>query len=332
MSGLQAISIDDLGLLRIEAPSRLPAYIPESFLRQFDEAHDWREAVHRFLHTEPPTGSYEKNLSTARRSFQRPSLRNLFGTVRLGAHGLPQHSYDSDEERLQHELVQLEEMGANLYGLWYADGLERVAATFGIPAKTELTAFLVGAYGADPRLATTFSTALRLFWQEEFDASAHLAVPIVEASARGLLLELNEPLYRVEQGNTIGQFPGLGFLLPQLLKLGFDPDWERFLGTLLLPRGENIRNLVAHGFVHDIRRSTAALVLRAAGLMAILAPGDGAAEDEKVVRERLRDPLWAQKLYKHKHPIRERIARAGRLATSAVSKLRIRQEKGAQPN
>lgn len=325
VSGLQAISVDELGLQRIKAWSSLPASIPESFLRQFDEAHDWREAVHRFLHTDAPTGSYEKNLNAARRSLERPSLRHLLGGVRLGAHGLPQQSFDADDDRLQQELSQFEEMGASLYGLWYADGLERVAATFGVPAKEEITTFLVEEYGADPRLAKAFATALRLFWQEEFDASVHLAVPVVEASARALLLELNEPLYRVEQGNTIGQFPGLGFLLPQLLKSNFDPDWERFLGTLLLPRGENIRNLIAHGFIHDIPPSTAALVLRAAGLMALLAPADGGEDDEKVVREWLRDPLRFRELYERKHPVRALVTRGRRAATRIVRKLRRRQ-------
>lgn len=325
VSGLQAISVDELGLQRIVTSSSLPAYIPESFLRQFDEAHDWREAIHRFLHTDSPTGSYEKNLNAARRSLERPSLRHLFGGVRIGAHGLPQQSFNADDERLQQELVQFEELGASLYGFWYADGLERIAAAFGSPAKDEITTFLVEAYSADPRLAKTFATALRLFWQEEFDASVHLAVPVVEASARALLLELNEPLYRVEQGSTIGQFPGLGFLLPQLLKSGFDPDWERFLGTLLLPRGENIRNLVAHGFVHDIRRSTAALVLRAAGLMALVAPGDRAEEDKEVVREWLRDPLRLLELYERKHPVRALVARARRAATRIIAELRRRR-------
>ncbi len=312
--GLQAINQEDLGLQSIRTSTSLPAQVPESFLRQFDEALDWRQAIHRFLHTESPTGSYDKNLRSAQKSLAQPSLRHLLGGVRLGAHGLPQQSTSDDDDRLQQELVQFEEMSAGLYGLWYADGLRRIATTFGIPAKDEIAAFLVEAYGCDQRLAKTFATAVRLFWQEEFEAAVHLAVPIVEASARALLLELNEPLYRVEQGRSIGQFPGLGFLLPQLLTLDFDPDWERFLGTLLLPRGNNLRNLVAHGFVHSTAPSTVALVLRASGLMAILAPADHGDEDDNVVRASLTDPLALRRTYDRRHPVQARLVRAPRFA------------------
>jgi hypothetical protein len=330
IKGMQSIAPEDLGLQVIEASSELPPYIAEAVLRGFDEQDDWRGALHYFLHTPAPTGSYERNLKSAERSLEGSLLRHLFGGVRIGDHGLPQQSIGAGDEQLEGELVMFEQIAASNYGRWYAIGLRRMGSTYGVPSKDDIVAFLVSTYRCDAALAESFATALRLFLEGEFSASAHLAVPKVEAGARRLLLALNEPLYRVELGKKIGQFPGLGFLLPQLVKEGFQVDWERFLGTLLLARGYNLRNLVAHGFIDDISPSNAALALRAAGLMALFGPARGG-DDEQAVRAFMPDPVALTARYKQRFPIRawaRRVQRRIRRSTRNVG--RPDGDRGAQ--
>jgi hypothetical protein len=108
---------------------------------------------------------------------------------------------------------------------------------------------------------------------------------------RALLLELNEPVYRTAVGDSPGQFPGLGALLPDLVENGFDPDWERFLRTLLLGEGANVRNLVAHGFMDEVDRDKAALVLRALVRLALITSDEAVRRDGGVVRAALAEPV-----------------------------------------
>jgi hypothetical protein len=293
VTALQNLTPEVLGLARITSHSSIPAYIQEAFLRDFDEAHDWREALHRFLHTDSPTGSYERNLASTRRELARPSLRNLLPTKRLGGHGLPQQTVHGDDAHIEEDLTRFELLHSGTYGHWYAEALDRIATTFGTPSRHELRGFFVDAYRCDAGIADALAESLRLFWEGRRSAAVHLAVPKIEAAVRSLLLELDEAIYRVEAGKSIGQFPGLGFMLPQLVKNGFDPDWERFLGAILMPRGENLRNLLAHGFVDDIAPYRAALVLRALGLMMLLTSPDREKRDAEVIRSVLEQPTGA---------------------------------------
>jgi hypothetical protein len=95
-------------------------------------------------------------------------------------------------------------------------------------------------------------------------------VPKVEAAVQAPLMELNEPVDRTQIGDASRQFPSLGNLLLALVDNGFDHDREPFLRTLLLNEGSNIRNRVAHGFLHTIDLVNAALALQACAVMALL--------------------------------------------------------------
>lgn len=300
---LQNIPADELDMARIRSKVDLPLYLIASVLRPFDEADDWRGALHQFLHTDCPSGSYNRNREQAQSSIAG-SLRGLFPTLRFGAHGLPQQSATTADEKLDMEISTFEVMSLDNSGRWFAAGLARMPDVYGIPDTDEIVAFLIDVYRCDQGMATGFATALRLFWCQEYSASLHLSVPRVEEGVRRLLLLLNEPVYRVEKGKTIGQFPGLGSLLPLLVNEGFDRDWERYLGALLLPRGHNLRNLVAHGFVDGISPGHAASALRAAGLMTLASPAADASVDPQTIRRNLRNPLATADVLGRLHPAR----------------------------
>lgn len=274
ISRMQAIDPDDLGMVPIRARSQIPREFAETWIGQFDDAHDWREALVGFLSMNSPSGEVEQNTRLAENQAQQGFLHRMFPKVRMGVHGLPQQHQLTDDEKLADDLVWFETVHMGLEGSWHNAMLERIPENFGPIERDDIAVFLAEHYNCPLDSARVFATALDLHWRGEYLAAAQVAVPLVEAGTRDLLRLLDEPLYRVETGKTIGQFPGLGALLPHLAKHDFDPNWERFLGTLLLPRGENLRNLLAHGFLNEVGPTRSALVLRAAGLMLGLTPGD----------------------------------------------------------
>jgi hypothetical protein len=70
---------------------------------------------------------------------------------------------------------------------------------------------------------------------------------------------------------------------------------ERFLRTLLLGDGANVRNLTAHGFTHDIDPLHAAAVLRALALLALIAPQPAVQRDTDTVKATLANPTGTRR-------------------------------------
>lgn len=216
-------------------------------------------------------------------------IHRLATTVLFRDGDLPARTLSSDDDIFNRELIHVETRYMDMNGRFLARALHQIRERFGIPSRDDLEAFFLG-FGAAPTLVTAFATALQLYWVDEYDASCHLVVPKVEAAARALLLQLNEPLYRAAVGAAVGQFPGLGSLLPSLLDNDFDPDWERFLRTFLLNDGSNLRNLVAHGFTDSVGPVEAALALRASALLILLSTEHAADRDAAAVRAVLATP------------------------------------------
>ncbi len=289
---MQAIRPEDLEWIKQPFSVDLPPDYVEQRLRMFDEAPDWRYALGTWLETDPPTGRFSNNERAARERLTDSVIRRVMPTVVFGTHGLPQSTIAADDDsQLGREIVHGEEICAMVDGGMLATALERISATYSTPSQSELEIFFSGQFGCDPRLGKSLATALRLFWMGEIDASVHLAMPKIEAAARGLLLLIDEPPYNVEKGKTPGKFPPLEFLLRTLEAQALDPDWARFLGTFLLSRGRNYRNFVAHGFIHEVSRTDAALTLRTLGLLALITPNNASAQDVAAVRQTLVQPV-----------------------------------------
>ncbi|WP_104199260.1 hypothetical protein [Cryobacterium sp. Y29] len=144
-----------------------------------------------------------------------------------------------------------------------------------------VTAGLAVRYGADPELTLRFAEALDLFWKERHSDAARILIPLIEASARGLLLRLDVAIYRLERGNSSGHFPAMDFYVDKLEALDLDHDWIRALRVALLSPGSNMRNMrntAAHGFRFDFGASETAILLRLAGLFCALPAKVDAAE------------------------------------------------------
>ncbi|MFD9735684.1 hypothetical protein [Umezawaea sp. NPDC059074] len=268
----------------------IPGSLFDAYLPGFNKATGWREALRIWLHSDSPTGEYEGNLATTQQVQQHSLIRYLTTTVLFRDGDMPARTLSGDDAVFARDLVRTELHCLGTYGVFLANALNVIAARFGIPPREELETFL-RILGGDPTLMNVLATALQLFWVAEYDAAVHLAVLKVESAARALLLEINEPVYRAAVGDAAGQFPGLGSLLQLLLDNGFDRDWERFLRTFLLSDGSNVRNLVAHGFSHDIGALNAAVALRAMAVLALIAPEHAVRRDATTVRAALANPI-----------------------------------------
>ncbi|WP_432195900.1 hypothetical protein [Streptomyces sp. bgisy027] len=276
----------------IESEIKIPNALFRSYLRPFERADTWLAALGYWFHTDSPSGTFAVNERTARDVFNQSVFSRLATTVMFGENDLPKRVLGGEDDALQREIIRVETMNIHLHGIVLADALDLIKTRFGIPSFEDLNVSLVES-GAHPGLARSLAKAFVLYWVGEFEASAHLAVPKVEAAARALLLELNEPMYRTAVGDKSGQFPGLGVLLEPLTENGFDPDWSRFLATFLLGEGMNVRNLMAHGFMNEVGRETAALGLRAYALLALITSDESVDRDDATVRAALANPHGA---------------------------------------
>lgn len=269
---------------------KLPEFYVRTFLHPFRHASTWQESLGAWFATDSPSGRHENNKAVAQHNLGQSIVWRLATRVVFGEDDLPRRVTVGEADALEEELARVETENAGAMGLLLGSALDLIAARFGIPSQADLTEFITSA-GTRPAFAEALATSLRLYWAREYTASVHLAAPKVEAAARALLLELSEPVYRAAVGDNIGQFAGLGALLPYLVDNGFDPDWERFLRTLLLSDGSNIRNRVAHGFMDDVVWHTAALVLRASALMVLITGNDAASRDYAAVKAALAHPM-----------------------------------------
>ncbi|MGV9849945.1 hypothetical protein ACWDWU_14400 [Streptomyces sp. NPDC003442] len=288
---LQAIDPSTFQWMTIRAASTIRASDIESYVRVFDQPH-LVDALIRFFETPSPTGSRKENEKIAKHIIENSITHKIMGTATYGAHGLPQKSYGTESEKLQYQINGVESIALGMQGRILSAALDRMAGTHVIPPTGDLAAWLVERYGSDPGLCTSLAESLLLYWGRDYASCVQLAMPRVEAAVRSLLLLLDEPIYRVEEDKSLGQFPGLGTMLPLLDKYGFDPDWSSFIRALLLTPGRNLRNLGAHGFLQDVDEQTAALVIRALSVVALLAPEETSRKacDLQAIRESLSFP------------------------------------------
>ncbi|WP_279579201.1 hypothetical protein [Fodinicola feengrottensis] len=287
----------------VSTETHLPAAVVNEYMRPFRKAPTWQEAVAAWCNTPVPSGRASANTTTAKHILNRSVFRSLVSTVIVGASDLPQRVTTGEDAAFEQQLALVERLNFGANSFLLAGALDLIRFRFGIPPRADLES-LIAASGTHPTHTRLFAAALYLYWVDEFDACVHLAVPRVEAAARALLLELNEPVYRASSvGTKIGQFPGLGELLPHLLDGGLDPDWERFLRTFLLSDGANLRNLVAHGFATNTDRMIAALALRACAILILITAADTAQRDADAVKAAIARPIrppirrrWWQRL------------------------------------
>lgn len=265
---MQAIDQTTLGLAKITAEGSIPAEIVDVEVERMSAGSTWQDALDSWLASGSPTGDPDANDREVRRLVAVGGLRRLLPTVLLGADGLPRWHARGEQDELDSDLAWTEKHHISFRGRMLADALDRVGA-LGRPDPDDLALHLSDRGAGHLPLAAATARALIRYWDGDYEACLHTAVPRIEAAARELVLSLDIAAYQVARTSDPGKYVGLGALIGLLADAGLDRSWERFLRTLLTgPLGMNVRNDTAHGFViADPGRENAALALRALGLL-----------------------------------------------------------------
>lgn len=264
IAALQARRHDPLGGQTLGTPVTLPRWLVFNKLHSYRRSRDWRQSLQEWLLTEAPTGSWAHNQQ--RFGQTRPGLLSLVTRITIGRHGLPERSRSGPDARALDDLHAAEQGLAQMNGTVLARALDIIGNQGRDLSEGVLSSFLLGS-NTDEQLTVAFSHALMLFFEGRTSDAGLVAFPIVEAAARGALLLLDEPLYRLQAGQTPGHFPSLDIYIQALEEHGLDEDWVRTLRIVLTPEGFNLRNETAHGHKLTYTAVESALMLRIAGLL-----------------------------------------------------------------
>lgn len=265
---MQQTEKPEIPMIRVEVPTTVTSEQIESLIEDLI-GNTFAESVARVLAYGPPTGNWDRNQALAREMAEEHPLSALFPVVRMGVDGLPRHSPGADGR--DDGVAEVERLALSHFGSVLAEALRRAVERHG-PSEQEVADGLT-ADGCSAALAARIARSLRRFAAGDYEGCAYTALPLIECLARDLLLSVGAPLYRVQTGETRGQYDGLGAMIEALSDRGLDPSWYRFLRFLLTaPDGQNLRNEALHGFVDDIGEVGAAWVLMAVFYLTCLGP------------------------------------------------------------
>ncbi|WP_434994278.1 hypothetical protein [Arthrobacter sp. Ld5] len=287
---MQSVDPDSMGWETVRTEGTMSKNVFRAYLRRYRRARHWGHALSVFLAGPSPSGDHQSNVRSAERAAMG-SIRAFITRTVFGTHGLPERT---DGDFMNDEIVRAETIMLSTTSILLNLELEYVRDRFSPPKADQIADWMVDKLSADSTLAGQFANALVLHWDAKYSDSARLSIPLVESAARGLLLTLDEPLYRTQQGKSPGRYPALDFYIDPLSDRNLDPDWVRALRVTLLSPGMNLRNLAAHGFQMNFSASQSALLLRLAGLFCAMPIGMGQDMLEAqpvVIRKRLRRRL-----------------------------------------
>lgn len=272
-SAMQAMTLDDLDLQKHAFTVPFPKEAADAYIASLVGRASLADALTTLTKNEPPTGDKDKNTAQAEHLKSVAVLGSLIPKVHLGDDALPRVKAVTDEDKEDERLAEVEEWRLIIGAEVTAQILSALLDQF-YPTLEELSQILQSRPHVPPHAAQTISKALHAFGSEHFDEAAALAMPKIETLVRARLSMTGDLQYRIQKQQTPGQYPTLGSLLSDL-RPKIDPSWHRFLRTFFVSRfGRNYRNELLHGFVAEVTRKDAALVLLGALYLA-LAPLDG---------------------------------------------------------
>lgn len=278
VSEMQRLGRAGLPLQRIASSIDIPAERIENAIEALI-GESWLRTLIGFALSPPFSGDVETNRETAREQAEQTPLQALMNVSHLGPDGLPRHT-TTDEDREDAALAKIESIHTQWWAGLATESLTRAAQRFGAPTPDEVSTELTAGVPHIPEeTAAAMGRVVARYTNGDVEGAAYTALPLIERLMREVLLRLNEPLYRVQQGRTPGQYPGMGHVLERLASRGLDPSWHRYLRTLLTsPVGLNFRNNALHGFVDEVAPSTSTAVLVALFYVATLGVAQTEAE------------------------------------------------------
>jgi len=285
---LQAVPYEDLGMQTLPIDLRIPCYVIDATLARYRHARDVLSALDIWLAGTCPTGSYESNINFAKERMDGSILAAITRTTFNG--NMPVSTSAGAESAVVEATEQQERINAGICGQTLAHELKAIKHQYGIVTPTQITAHLVQTYRCDSQLALALEHAIVSFWDERYTDAGRAAFPLVEAGARGVLLLLGDPLYRIQTGNAGGHFPSLEKYAEKLEQHNFDVDWLQCIRNPVA----KWRNALAHGHQLHLADYEAAVLLRTAALLVVLTSSSSSEKDKEEIDMSLRDPIrWA---------------------------------------
>ena len=285
---LQAVPYEDLGMQTLPIELRIPCYAIDATLDHYRHSRDALSALDIWLASTSPTGSYESNVASAKKSMDGSIIAAVTRTTFDG--NMPTRTSAGVESAVVEATERQELINVGLNGQTLTHELKAIKHQYGIVTPTQITAHLVQTYRCDSQLALALGHAIVSFWDERYTDAGRTAFPLVEAGARGVLLLLGDPLYRIQTGNAGGHFPSLEKYAEKLEQHNFDVDWLRCIRNPVA----KWRNALAHGHQLQLADYEAAVLLRTAALLVVLTSSNSSEKDKEEIDMSLRDPIrWA---------------------------------------
>lgn len=285
---LQAVPYEDLGMQTLPIELRIPCYAIDATLDHYRHSRDGLSALDIWLAGASPTGSYESNVASAKESMDGSIIAAVTRTTFDG--NMPTRTSAGVESAVVEATERQELINVRLNGQTIAHELKAIKHQYGIVTPTQITAYLVQTYRCDSQLALALGQAIVSFWDERYTDAGRAAFPLVEAGARGVLLLLGDPLYRIQTGNAGGHFPSLEKYAEKLEQHNFDVDWLQCIRNPVA----KWRNALAHGHQLHLADYEAAVLLRTAALLVVLTSSSSSEKDKEEIDMSLRDPIrWA---------------------------------------
>lgn len=285
---LQAVPYEDLGMQTLPIELRLPCYAIDATLARYRHSRDGLSALDIWLAGTCPTGSYESNINFAKERMDGSILAAITRTTFNG--NMPVSTSAGADSAVVEATEQQERINAGIYGQTLAHELTAIKHQHHVISPEEIAAHLVQTYRCDSQLALALGRAIISFWDERYTDAGRAAFPLVEAGARGVLLLLGDPLYRIQTGNAGGHFPSLEKYAEKLEQHNFDIDWLRCIRNPVA----KWRNALAHGHRLELADYEAAVLLRTAALLVVLTSSNSSEKDKEEIEMNLRDPIhWA---------------------------------------
>ena len=272
---LESIPQSKLGLEIFHASAELPT---EAIREEIDRlvgsgAEDVADALRRIgAGVRPPGGSNADIDDEVGRQEAEFPLAGLFVQQILGTDSAAPHfvAHDAESKR-RIARGRLRRLHADFYGnVIIAPSLDAVVRHHGRPTRESVAAhFATDLIGEDR--AERIARALELFWDQDYDASAHVLVPRLESIVRDLARLRGITTVKPVAEGSYGGAVSLNVLMPKLRALDPDVEWLDYIEALLCdPLAMNLRNDIAHGLVPRVGGVGAALLLHTACWLALL--------------------------------------------------------------
>jgi hypothetical protein len=267
---LAHIAPDDLGLKKISTELEFPSKDVEAFIANFEDALTWSLAFDLLAAQPVPGGSAAELGDLVDELSTLAPLLSLIPKAVFGPdNATPIFRATTPDARRMLELASQRSQATRVWSIFCSRAVDRIGQRPDRPDRDGLAGYISEAGIAAPEVAERIARAIELFWANEFDESAHVILPRIEALVREAARRLGIPIVREPRpGEEIGGVAMLGAMLYDLKPAFGESALPDYLINLLIDQlGLNLRNLILHGLHGPVDQLDAALLIQIAVIL-----------------------------------------------------------------